>query len=146
MDEIIEIEEQLYGVYVRLDESNNIVEINSDAFIRNLSDWTKIDEGFGDKYHHAQGNYFDKPLFDEYGRYNYKLVNGEVVEIAEQDKPVYHPYTYEQLVELKIRTRYTISDELALLRQRDTKPLEFAEYNAYCEQCKAEAKTELGIE
>ena len=146
MDEIFEIEEQPYGVYVRLDESNNIVEINSDAFIRNLIDWTKIDEGFGDKYHHAQGNYFDKPLFDEYSRYNYQFVNGEVVEIAEQDKPTYHPYTYAQLVELKIRTRYTVSDELALLRQRDTKPLEFAEYNAYCEQCKAEAKTELGIE
>ena len=146
MDEIFEIEEQPIKVYVKLNEQNEIVEINSEVFITDKTGWVEIDSGFGDKYHHAQGNYFDKPLFDEYGRYNYKLVNGEVVEIAEQDKPIYHPYTYEQLVEQKIRTRYTISDELALLRQRDTKPLEFAEYNAYCEQCKAEAKTELGIE
>lgn len=42
----------------------------------------------------------------------------------------------------KIRARYTVDDELALLRQRDVKPDEFAEYNAYCEACKAEAKAE----
>lgn len=138
------IEEQPTGVYVRLDESNNIVEINSDRFITDKICWVKIDEGFGDKYNHAQGNYLDKPLMDEYGRYNYQLANGEVVEIAEEDKPKYQPYTYEQLVEIKIRTRYSVSDELALLRQRDVKAEEFAEYNAFCEQCKAEAKQEIG--
>ena len=146
MDEIFEIEEQPIKVYVKLNEQNNIVEINSEVFIADKTGWVQIDSGFGDKYHHAQGNYLDKPLMDEYGRYNYKLINGEVVEIVEQDKPVYHPYTYEQLVEQKIRTQYTISDELALLRQRDVKPLEFADYNAFCEQCKAEARQELGIE
>ena len=146
MDEIFEIEEQPIKVYVRLNEDDNIVEINSDVFITDKADWVEIDSGFGDKYHHAQGNYLDKPIMDEYGRYNYKLVNGEVVEIDEEDKPVYHPYTYEQLVEQKIRTQYTISDELALLRQRDVKADEFAIYNAFCEQCKAEAKQELGIE
>ena len=52
---------------------------------------------------------------------------------------------YPQLVESKIRTRYSMSAELAILRQRDTKPEEFAEYNTFCEQCKAQAKTELGI-
>ena len=144
MDEIFEIEEQPIKVYVKLNEQNEIVEINSEVFITDKTGWVEIDSGFGDKYHHAQGNYLDKPLMDEYGRYNYRLVNGAVVEIAEQDKPAYHPYTYEQLVELKIRTRYTVSDELALLRQRDVKPEEFAEYNAFCEQCKAEAKQEIG--
>lgn len=138
------IEEQPTGVYVRLDESNNIVEINSDRFITDKIGWVKIDEGFGDKYNHAQGNYLDKPLFDDYGRYNYQLANGEVAEIAEEDKPKYQPYTYEQLVEIKIRQRYTVSDELAILRQRDVKTEEFAEYNAFCEQCKAEAKQEIG--
>lgn len=51
---------------------------------------------------------------------------------AEQD--------YEADVEARIRTRYSVSQELAILRQRDTKPEEFAEYNAYAEECKAEAK------
>ena len=57
------------------------------------------------------------------------------------------PKTYEEvsgaLIEKKIRTRYSLSAELAILRQRDTKPAEFAEYNAFAEQCKAEVKAEL---
>ena len=58
--------------------------------------------------------------------------------------PVVEPYvpTYEECVVEKIRARYTVDDELALLRQRDVKPDEFAEYNAYCEACKAEARAE----
>lgn len=50
--------------------------------------------------------------------------------------------TYEQMVEDFIRERYTVSDELAILRQRDTKPEEFEEYNAFCEECKARAKSQ----
>ena len=49
---------------------------------------------------------------------------------------------YERQVETLIRERYTVSDELAILRQRDTKPEEFEEYNAFCEECKRQAKQE----
>ena len=52
---------------------------------------------------------------------------------------------YPELVEELIRQRYTISQELAIHRQRDTKPTEFANYNAYCEECKVEAKRVLGL-
>ena len=47
---------------------------------------------------------------------------------------------YARRVEAMIRERYTLSDELALLRQRDTKPGEFAAYNDYAEQCKVRAR------
>lgn len=47
---------------------------------------------------------------------------------------------YPELVEELIRQRYTITQELALNRQRDTKVEEFNEYNTYCENCKVEAK------
>ena len=57
-----------------------------------------------------------------------------------EDIQVIVPYTKEQIIISKIRERYTIDQELAILRQRDTKPQEFAEYNAYVEQCKVEAK------
>lgn len=50
---------------------------------------------------------------------------------------------YEQQVEALIRQQYSVSDELAILRQRDTKPEEFKAYFEYCEQCKAEAKREI---
>ena len=75
-------------VYAKLDENNVIIQINSSIFLVDTTDYIEIDEGYGDKYAHAQGNYLDKPLADEQGRYNYKLVDGVVVEIAEENKPV----------------------------------------------------------
>ena len=64
-------------------------------------------------------------------------------EIAEQ-KSLEPTQSYEERVEMLIRQKYSVSAELAILRQRDTKPAEFAEYNAYAEQCKAKAKEMLG--
>lgn len=52
---------------------------------------------------------------------------------------------YENTIVRKVRTRYSISQEFAILRQKDKKPVEFAEYDAFVERCKAEAKAELGI-
>lgn len=48
--------------------------------------------------------------------------------------------TYGVVVEKLIRERYTESDELALHRQRDTKPEAFQEYNDFCEACKDKAR------
>lgn len=39
-----------------------------------------------------------------------------------------------------IRDRYTLSEELAILRQRDEKPEEYKEYYAFCEECKKQVK------
>ena len=50
---------------------------------------------------------------------------------------------YEDMIVIKIRQKYSVNQELAILRQRDTKPEEFTEYNTYVEQCKAEVKEEL---
>lgn len=72
----------MYKVYVRVDENNRIIEINSSEFIKDkdLEGWTRIDAGEGDKYHHAQGNYFKKSLFNENGIPVYKLTGGKAVE------------------------------------------------------------------
>ena len=100
-----------YIVYVRTDTSARIIEVNSSAFIPDTSGWTKIDEGVGDRYHHAQGNYFDLSLFDETGCANYKLVNGKpqlrtedekTQEIAARPKP-----TPSQLDRIEAQSTYT---------------------------------------
>lgn len=52
---------------------------------------------------------------------------------------------YERAIEKRIRSKYSINAELAILRQRDTKPEEFEEYNAFVEQCKIEVKEEMEI-
>lgn len=61
-----------------------------------------------------------------------------------EEKPDSWDALYENEIIRKIRKRYTLNQELAILRQRDTKPSEFAEYNAYVERCKAEVREEMG--
>ena len=65
-----------------------------------------------------------------------KHPNGIVVEVED----TFEPIPYEQRVVSRIRERYSVDDELAILRQRDTKPEEFAEYNAFVEKIKAEER------
>jgi hypothetical protein len=71
-----------------------------------------------------------------------------------EDIQVYIPYTKEELaknktqayhacVEEYIRERYSISAEIAIIRQRDDKAGEFAEYYAYAEDCKIRAKSRV---
>ena len=72
-------------VYVKLDDANRITAVNSSAFRRDVTDWTEIDSGFGDKYHHAQGNYFDKPIMDMRGIYRYKLEDEKAVERTQEE-------------------------------------------------------------
>lgn len=76
-------------VYINKDSENNITSINSEIFLseEEMSTMTEIDKGQGDKYAHAQGLYLENGLVDKYGRYNYKFVEGKVVEVAEGDKP-----------------------------------------------------------
>jgi hypothetical protein len=48
--------------------------------------------------------------------------------------------TYEERVVELIRERYSIDDEIAILRQKDTKQEEYQAWYDYCEACKAQAK------
>lgn len=59
-------------VYVRINERDEIIEVGSSIFIADTTAWQRIDEGYGDKYAHAQSQYFSKPLMNESGKYNYK--------------------------------------------------------------------------
>lgn len=79
----------MYKVYVKLNEDKCITSINSEIFLSNeeMQAMKNIDEGEGDKYVHAQSHYLENGLIDKYGRYNYKYVEGKVVEVAEGDKP-----------------------------------------------------------
>lgn len=80
--------ENEYKVYVSL-QDGYITSINSEIFLsqEEIDTMTEIDKGQGDKYAHAQSQYLEKGLFDKYGRYNYKFVDGKVVEVAEAEKP-----------------------------------------------------------
>ena len=74
-----EIKEQSIKVYVRINANNEIIEVGSSVFIKDLTGWIEIDSGFGDRYAHAQSQYFDKPLMNENGTYNYKYEYGRII-------------------------------------------------------------------
>ena len=67
------------------------------------------------------------------------------VEITDEDIQREKEEQYPLLVEQYIREKYTISDELALQRQRNVKQQAFDEYYAYCEECKQRARNELEL-
>ena len=81
-----------------------------------------------------------------------KCVNGvilpmseeEITELEQQNKQpeinYWQSIDYNEAVDNEIRKRYSVSEEFAILRQRDSKPEEYAEYYAYCEECKAYIK------
>ena len=80
-------------VYAKINERNIITDINSSIFLNNIEGYTQIDEGSGDKYAHAQGNYLDKHLVDESGRYNYKFEEGKISELTDEEKNALFPKT-----------------------------------------------------
>ena len=73
-----------------------------------------------------------------------KIVNGKKVEMTEEEiaeaKNELLKIPYEQRVVDRIRLKYSVDDELAILRQRDTKPDEFIAYNDFVEEIKAQER------
>lgn len=101
------MEETKTGVYIKTDTNGNITDINSDIFIEDTENWTKIDEGTGDKYAHAQGNYFSESLTTENGIYRYKYIDNEVVEktaeeIQSEESKIKIPLTETELLQKRI--------------------------------------------
>ena len=70
--------------------------------------------------------------------YERDITPEEVAQLAamQQQQP---QISYDQLVSDLIRAKYTVDQEIAINRQRDTKPEEFQEYFDFCEQCKQKA-------
>ncbi|KJZ94919.1 MULTISPECIES: hypothetical protein [unclassified Clostridium] len=94
----------LHEVYVNIDSENFITGIYSDWELTSKSNAIKIDDGFGDKYSHAQNNYFpiEMPLKDSKGIPNYKYENNKVVELTEEEKLKFFPVQEKELTETEI--------------------------------------------
>ena len=102
-----------YTVYAKTNENGIITAINSGAFLTATAGWTEIDEGEGDKYHHAQNNYLSAGLTDENGIFNYKLTDGKpVLRTAEEKAPELERIaTVQEIAELK--AKLTATDYIA---------------------------------
>ena len=87
--------------------------------------YTKVE--IDDKYSDCQTSDFNDDLTFSIEKYNARK--------QKQDND-----EYENKIVALIRQKYNVNQELAILRQREVKPEEFAEYNEYVEQCKKQVK------
>lgn len=73
-----------------------------------------------------------------------KFVDGKYIEMTQEEIQALAneiPFLpYKERVIARIRERYSIDDELAILRQRDAKPEEYKAYNNFVEQIKTEER------
>lgn len=66
-------------VYIKIDDDARIIRIEGGYTMSNIDDvsqWTYLDEGYGDKYNLCQSHYLDGGLLTGDGIYRYKLVDG----------------------------------------------------------------------
>ena len=49
---------------------------------------------------------------------------------------VQNPKDKNELIKSLVAQKYSVEDEIAILRQKDSKPDEYQEYNTYVENCK----------
>lgn len=83
MKKNIEFETPQSRVYILVDNDNYITRLEGEYSLpSDLDGWILIEEGDAcDRLNLAQTHYLDKPIMDEEGNYNYKYINGEVVEV-----------------------------------------------------------------
>ena len=125
-----------YIVYVKADETSHIIAVNSSAFLHDTPGWVQIDSGYGDRFHHAQGNYFPKPIMDDRGICRYKLVNGRPVERTQEEMdtdyvpPEVKPTDAERILKLESEKKLLTAQVQAL-----------SDRNDFMEDCIAEMAT-----
>lgn len=118
-------------IYIEIDNNNRVTYIKYDG--ENMGNGVMVDSIQEPE---QKEGYIPIPYYRG-GKivYEYEVIP----DVSEEEQPI-PEMTYEEQVVAKIRERYSIDDELAILRQRDTKPDEFEAYNAYAESCKEEAR------
>lgn len=62
-----------------------------------------------------------------------------------QEKEYWTNVDYDEAVNNEIRKKYSVSQEFAILRQKEEKQEEYEEYYNYCEECKAYVKSKKEV-
>lgn len=72
------------------------------------------------------------------GKYIFNAIkySARIITEKENDKQI----EYKSQIDELIREKYSINDEIAILRQRDTKPIEYEEYFDFVERIKQNVK------
>ena len=118
---------ETYKVYIKINAENIVTAIDSSAFLADTEWWIEIDEGTGDRYHHAQGNYLPLGVTDNSGLYNYKYIDGVLSERSAEEKQAEYEKT---LLPVRIEQRVAES-KLKLAEWLRGNPLLFSDGKYY---------------
>ena len=119
-------------VYVLCDSESRILRLEGEYSLpADLTGWTKIDEGYGDRFSLAQSHYLDKPLYDG-AVPRYKLVDGKVVERTAEEIETDKAKLPKPVIP---KTNAELESENAKLKQQVSA---LAEQQSFYEDCIAE--------
>lgn len=135
------MEENLYVVYIRMDEKNLVIDVNSSAFLFNIDNWIEIDRGCELRHYHAQGNYFQQSLRDDRGICRYKA--GLCTDMSDDCKPIHVFERDDEVWAVYERTTEEMDADYAVLPAPT--PTQVERITALEEELKA-AKILLGLE
>ena len=116
-------------VFIKTDSKNRITAVDSEIFISDTSGWVEIDRGDGDRYVHAQGNYFPKPLTDENGVYRYKYADGIVSERTAEEMAADMFPSPDDIVNLK--TKRIQESKMMLVKWLNDNPILYTDGKYY---------------
>ena len=129
------IDKEIYSRTQEVQDENGNITIqplfSNETLSKPPYNYTKVE--IDDKYSDCKASDFNDDLTFSIEKYN--------VRKQKQDND-----EYENKIVTLIRQKYNVNQELAILRQRDAKPQEFAEYNEYVEQCKEQVKNVYNYE
>ena len=115
----------------------NIIHADEGKILRRIVDKTIVENKYCLGYiYYLNGIKLQEPKLE---------VPEDFEEVTEEDIRNEKLPFYSSIVEKYIRQKYSISDELAIQRQKDEKKEQFQEYYNYCEDCKQKAKQELNL-
>ena len=138
-----------------------IVYIKKDRFFKNVNPYGEIfeieyptrnillenKETIAETYdNYIENGYIKIELADIYKDCIYQDFNEDLtfnVEKYNARKEKEKAVDYENKIVALIRERYNVNQELAILRQKDTKTEEYQAYYDYVEECKAKVKQEM---
>ena len=122
MDETIQS-----SVYIKADGSGKIICCEGGYTApTDLTGWTKIDEGTGDRYNLCQSHYFDGGLYTEDGIPRYKLVDGKPMERTEEEIQADRPDPLPQA-----KADRQAENKAALVSWLTSHPLTWVDGNTY---------------
>ena len=81
-------------------------------------------------------------LGDGSSHFNYNIQETEEKEFIYDQVIIENPVNFGKIVQSLVLQKYSISDELSIHRQRDTKQEKWKEYFDYVENCKIIARDE----